>query len=175
MNQLFSRLDAFATPISLDVLLDWIQTTTISAADVERFTQFHPNRYQRNLMHGRDVYHALVLCWKAGQRSPIHDHSGSCCAVRVLRGRATETQFERAPNGMIYPTHSRILEVNETCVSEDSDIHQISNLQDRNADLVTLHIYSPPLLCMNVYSLLDPAVQQFIDPINDEFVGGSGI
>ena len=42
------------------------------------------------------------LCWRNGQRSPIHNHRGSNCGVKVLRGVATETTFARAANGMIY-------------------------------------------------------------------------
>jgi hypothetical protein len=42
------------------------------------------------------------------------------------------------------------------------------------ADLITLHVYSPPLP-MNAYSLLDARVSRFIDPINDEFLAGAGI
>src|SRR5262249_17912047 len=106
---------------------------------------------------------------------PIHDHQGSSCAVKVLRGSALETQFERAPNGMIYATGSRQLTEGHQTATQDADIHQISNLQAGSADLVTLHLYSPPLLCMNYYSPLDASVAQFVDPINAEFVGGDGI
>ena len=37
--------------------------------------------------------------------------------------------------------------------SQDSDLHQVSNLQDGNLDLVTLHVYSPPLFRMGTYSI----------------------
>lgn len=76
---------------------------------------------------------------------------------------------------MIFATDSRSLAAGETCASQDADIHQISNLQADEADLVPLHIYSPPLLAMNVYSLVEGGVSRFVDPINDEFVGGAGI
>jgi cysteine dioxygenase len=76
---------------------------------------------------------------------------------------------------MVYAVESRQLELNSICVSRDEDIHQMSNLQADDADLVTLHIYSPPLLSMNAYSLSEATVSQFVDPINEEFVGGGGI
>jgi hypothetical protein len=34
-------------------------------------------------------------------------------------------------------------------------MHQVSNLQPGTADLVTLHLYSPPLLRMGTYSITD--------------------
>ena len=51
----------------------------------------------------------------------------------------------------------------------------MSNLQPEGIDLVTLHIYSPPLYRMNMYSLVDAKVKQFFDPVNEEFFSGAGI
>jgi hypothetical protein len=50
---------------------------------------------------------------------------------------------------------SRDLSPGSVMGSEDTDIHQVSNLQLGDADLVTLHVYSPPLLWMGTYSLMD--------------------
>jgi hypothetical protein len=40
---------------------------------------------------------------------------------------------------------------------------------------VTLHIYSPPLLRMEVFSLDSPAVRAWDDPVHDPFTQGGGI
>jgi len=47
-------------------------------------------------------------------------------------------------------------------VEETSLIHQISNLQASNGSTVSVHIYVPPLIRMNVYSLEDPAVRNIL-------------
>lgn len=161
--------------IPLEILESWLESGSLVYSDVTAYLGFHRKHYQRNLMVQGANYQALVLCWRAGQRSPIHDHQGSNCAVKVLLGNAIETAFEHAPNGMIYPAASRTMPANSTSASHDDDIHQMSNLQADNADLVTLHIYSPPLLVMNTFSLFDDSVSRFHDPINTEFAGGSGI
>ena len=57
--------------------------------------------------------------------------------------------------------------------SQDSDLHQVSNLQPAGADLVTLHIYSPPLLWMGTYSLTDTTRGQ--EPMFLEFSEAAGI
>jgi cysteine dioxygenase len=75
--------------------------------------------------------------------------------VRVLRGTLTETLFELAPNGHVKATFSRDFAEGSLIGSEDSDMHQVSNLQAGNADLVTLHVYAPPLFRMGTYSLYD--------------------
>ena len=93
------------------------------------------------------------MCWRSGQRSPIHDHQGSSCAVRVLHGTLTETLFEFAPSGHVKASFSRDLLPGQVIAGEDTDLHQVSNLQAGDANLVTLHVYSPPLIYMGTYDL----------------------
>ena len=169
------ELDRYTSRIPLAALETWLATTELTLETVRPFLRFDPDHYVRNLMYAGPSYQALVLCWRSGQRSPIHDHRGSSCAVRVISGVATETTFERAANGMIYATGSRQLVAGHTCATQDADVHQISNLQPDGSDLVSLHIYSPPLFRMNMYSLEGAKVRQFFDPVNEEFVSGAGI
>jgi len=175
LKMLLSDFDAYGDAIPGHRLRDWIEACPLQLDDVHDYCRFHPERYVRNLVQAATAYHALVLCWKNGQRSPIHNHRGSRCAVKVLSGEAVETKFDVAANGMVYPTSSEWLCEGSTCYSEDADIHQVSNLQSGNADLVTLHVYSPPLLRMNMYSLHGSDVLEFFDPVNEEFVSGAGI
>jgi cysteine dioxygenase len=169
------ELDQYASRIPLAALESWLARTTVTVDTVRPFLQFSADHYVRNLMYAGPSYQALVLCWQSGQRSPIHDHRGSSCAVKIISGVATETTFARAANGMIYASGSRQLGAGESCASQDADVHQISNLQPEGADLVTLHIYSPALYRMNMYSLVDAKVTQFFDPVNEEFFSGAGI
>src|SRR5215471_14049861 len=169
------ELNRFSNRIPLAELESWLHRTEVTIDEVQRFLRFDPGHYVRNLMYAGPSYQALVLCWHSGQRSPIHDHRGSSCAVKVMAGVATETTFARAANGMIYATLSRQLAAGHTCATQDADVHQISNLQPDGNDLVSLHIYSPPLFRMNMYSLEEAKVRQFFDPVNEEFASGAGI
>ncbi len=152
---LFHYLDGLQRGAVLPELLAQVEELAIDCADVARFVRFSDRNYMRNLVRSGPWYHIWVLCWKNGQRSPIHDHCGSCCAVRVLRGTLTETLFEFAPNGHVKAVFSREFAAGSVIASEDTDLHQVSNLQAGSADLVTLHVYSPPLLRMGTYSLTD--------------------
>ena len=60
--------------------------------------------YQRNLVRAGERYHLWVLCWGNGQRSPIHDHTGSACAVRIIEGTATVTLFDRGKTATSRPS-----------------------------------------------------------------------
>ncbi len=155
LDSLLAYLDALEGPPSLLDLTARLRQLDIDCSDVAGFVRFGERNYQRNLVRAGRCYHLWVLCWKNGQRSPIHDHTGSACAVRVLRGVATATLFEMAPNGHVKAVASEDFPAGSVLGSQDRDIHQVSNLQAGDADLVTLHVYAPPLLRMGTYSIMD--------------------
>ena len=175
IDRYFAELDCFDEQLPVQTILRWLTESTWTASDLANFLVFRRDHYVRNLVHAGPQYQCLLLCWRNGQRSPIHNHRGSHCGVKVLSGMATETLFTRASNGMIVPERSRHLLANHISASSDDDIHQVSNLQSGNADLVTLHIYSPPLVRMEVFSLDTPEIRDWEAPINDSFVLGGGI
>jgi cysteine dioxygenase len=173
LKQLINSLERLQGRACLQELVSLLQTHEVACDDVADFLRFSDKGYTRNLIRSGPWFNLLALCWKNGQRSPIHDHIGSSCGVRVLRGMATETMFDFAPNGLIKATCSRELPAGSVCASQDADIHQISNLQPGTLDLVTLHIYSPPLLWMGTYSLTDRTRGQ--EPMFVEFSDAAGI
>jgi len=107
IERAFASLDRLAGPLALPDILSWFRDEPLSIDDLAAYLAFRPERYVRNRVHDGPGYQALVLCWLNGQRSPIHNHRGSRCGVKVLRGVATETRFARAPNGMVLPVESR--------------------------------------------------------------------
>jgi cysteine dioxygenase len=165
LQQLFDDLDRYEGRVPLDYLEERLKLLSINWTEVEPFVKFGEETYRRNLMRSGPAYHALVLCWRNGQRSPIHDHFGSSCGVRVLRGVCTETIFERNAAGHLYPTETHKLRAGQCCGSQDQDIHQISNIEPDGSDLVTLHVYSPPLIAMGQYSLTTPGRTEFTDAV----------
>ncbi|MFO0874507.1 MAG: cysteine dioxygenase family protein [Phycisphaerales bacterium] len=174
LHDFFADMDQHRERVPLDELVAALREVQIDMDELRPFAHFDAARYRRNLVHAGPGYQALLLCWRAGQRSPIHDHHGSSCAVRVLVGTLVETIFDRTEEGYVYATRSNTLAAGDVCGSEDSDIHQVSNLQPAGRDLMTLHIYSPPLLSMGVYSLTESTAREEVDPIF-EFAMGSGI
>ncbi len=152
---LVDYLDRLEGRAPLDELTARLAELSIDCDQLHEWMQFTPLHYARNLVAAGPWYNLLVLCWLNGQRSPIHDHVGSSCGVRVLRGTMTETQFEFSANGLVLATGSRECPAGSIIGSEDLDLHQVSNLQAGTADLVTLHVYTPPLRYMGTYSLTD--------------------
>jgi len=174
LTALLEYLDGLTARASVDTLKRLLLEVDVSVEDLADYAQFHETHYRRNLVKGGEWYHLLIICWRSGQRSPIHNHARSTCGVKVLRGIATETKFETTPSSLVKPTVSRDLQEGAVCASQDADIHQISNLQEEDSDLITLHIYSPPLLRMQTYSLTDRTVGDYVPEII-EHCFGSGI
>jgi cysteine dioxygenase len=173
LDALIEFLDRLEARAELPELVDILNDTSVSMQDVHQFLHFSPVRYTRNLVRSGEWYNLLVLCWRNGQRSPIHDHLGSSCGMRILQGEAAETTFELAPNGHVWAVETKFHALGDVLGSQDTDMHQISNLQADDADLVTLHIYSPPLLWMGTYSLTDASRGH--EPMFLEFSQSAGI
>ena len=151
---------------------DILNRLVVTAEEVQPHALFSEKRYARNLVYKNREFEIMIMCWKAGQRSSIHDHAGSLGGIRILRGELTECLFGRAANGMIKSLSSADYAIEDTRVEETSLIHQISNLQAEEGKTVSVHVYVPPLVRMNVYSLEDPAVRNILPQY---FSLGSGI
>lgn len=165
LKELFAQLDRHVDPIPVEKITALAKRLELSRGDIRRWARFGDTCYQRNLIHSGPAYQALALCWRSGQRSPIHDHRGSACVVRVVEGIATETIFDLSPSGLIFATATHHREAGSVCGSVDADIHQMGNLQDASSDLISLHIYSPPLLAMRTYFLGDCVIGECDDAV----------
>lgn len=174
LARLLEYLDNLTERAPIEELDRRLRALNITVDDVAEYVHYGEKNYRRNLVQGGAWYHLLVICWKSGQRSPIHNHAESTCGLKVLRGVATETRFEMTPSNLVKAVWSHDLHEGLITASQDADIHQISNLQATGEDLVTLHIYSPPLLRMKTYSLTDHTVGEYVPEIMAH-CHGSGI
>ncbi|MCA1818132.1 MAG: cysteine dioxygenase family protein [Acidobacteria bacterium] len=95
----------------------------------------------------------LVLCWRAGHYTSIHDHNGSYSSIRVLSGEMHETLYCYDRERGLCEDFSRHWSPGHVTVADIPDIHRIGNREDSGADLVTLHCYSPPFDVINTYQL----------------------
>ena len=155
LSQLIGELNSFDEAIELSELQSRLRRLKNDLREFLPFTRFEEGSYQRNLVGKSEHFEALLLCFEAGQRTPIHDHAGSACGVKVIQGVGTETVFEQTEDGWLFATGSTELPACGVVGSEDMDIHQLSNLQPAGKRLMTLHIYSPPLGEVGNYSITD--------------------
>lgn len=166
-------MEALTERPDLEEIVEKMKAFEISEVELAEHVQYADGHYRRNLVFENEHVQLLCLCWKSGQRSPIHDHAESICGVKVITGIASETVFEMTPCGFMKPVST--IDYGEGVVgSQDDDTHQISNLQEAAKNLVTLHCYAPPLKKMKTFSI-DSKISKVYEPVNEIYMDGSGI
>jgi cysteine dioxygenase len=151
LAKLIGYLESLTTRADLDVLAKLLSETNVTRADIGACCLFNPGGYKRNTIARTDWFELLALCWKSGHCTPIHDHAGVSCAFKVVEGTGTEIRFAKTPSGLICPVQTNEMSPGYVCAAADADIHQVANMQSPEFDLITMHIYSPPIEKMHTY------------------------
>ena len=154
---------------TLEELYSFIGRTKISPDDLKPYLGFKTGNYVRHRVMKNEHVEMLVLCWKPGQRTPIHDHNGAHGAVFVHEGILWETMFDYdTDQGLGYRSH-RELRAGGLTGSEVPDIHQLGNPDVSGRDLVTIHIYAPPLGVLKTYKLGSSSIDLYT-PADPDFL-----
>lgn len=151
-----TQAEQFAASVyrpALPEITSWLQQLPLAAADLRPYISFKAGTYARHRVFRNEQFELLVLCWRPGQRTPIHDHNGSYGVIRVCSGVLWETMFALdEQRGLVYQSAR---DWTNGCITgaDIPDIHQIGNPDVSGQDLVTLHLYAPPLGSLNIYKL----------------------
>jgi cysteine dioxygenase len=141
-----------AKEMTLPSLRRFISDLKPEKAEIERYIQFTENRYARNLVYKMPDFECLVLCWRPGQRSPIHDHGNSICTVYTVSGTLSADNYRKTPAGHIRADYSEDFKAGSVLSIQTTEIHQVSNLED-SENLISLHFYLGPLENSYLYSV----------------------
>lgn len=111
-----------------------------------------PDRYTRNLVALDERFELLVLCWNAGQETPVHAHEGQNCWMAVLEGEIDEVHYAwpgetPAPLEKSVTMRYRLGDVGH--IHDDIGLHLIRPAGD--GPCVSLHLYSLPFRACNIY------------------------
>jgi cysteine dioxygenase len=172
LDELTGTISGLQQLPTLDQIVEWFSSLAMRSRDYEHFRLFADRNYARNLVARSSFAEVLILCWRPGQRTPIHDHGGSVGVVKVLEGLMTETMFERTAEGHVRPYNTYRRGPDSVTGAGIPDIHQLLNLEPAGRDLVTLHCYAPPLSVLNTYSPRSARVRHWREQY---FSGGAGI
>jgi cysteine dioxygenase len=144
-----------AKELKLPDLRRFISGLKPERSEIEPYLHFTDERYARNLVYKCENFECLVLCWRPGQRSPIHDHANSICAVYTLGGVLSADNYRKMANGHIRADYSEDFKPGSVLSIQTTEIHQVSNLQDA-LELISLHFYLGPLENSFLYSVQQP-------------------
>jgi cysteine dioxygenase len=121
-------------------------------ADWREFALFSDQGYTRNLVSRETDFELMILCWKGGQASPIHNHEGQDCWMAVLQGEIEEVLYPW-PNGRgpLHPKGSKVFGPGKVgYIRDEIGLHLVRPAAGAPVG-VTLHLYSSPFDACNCY------------------------
>mmetsp|Transcript_48685 Transcript_48685/g.87428 ORF Transcript_48685/g.87428 Transcript_48685/m.87428 type:complete len:632 (+) Transcript_48685:16-1911(+) len=154
LRELFPPAPTIGAPINGDVvaaITETLQNVKLNPREWQQHAVFRRGRYTRSIVgYSPGQFIVLLLCWERGQQSPIHDHAGAHCFIKMLSGRLRERHFAWSPMGSVGPEAPEPGELDAGVVAKSVGfmhdalgLHQIENPSDSEV-AVSLHIYSPP-------------------------------
>ena len=138
---------------TFDDLQRWLGEVSVGAEELRPYVQFRPGTYVRTRVLKNEHAELLVLCWRPGHYTSIHDHNGSYSAIRVVSGLMHETLYDFDERAGLRLTASREWRPGRITTADIPDIHRIGNAETSGRDLITLHCYAPPFDSIRTYKL----------------------
>ena len=161
---LVAELESQSSVPTLEQIFYWLENAEVSTEELAPFRGFKEGNYWRHLVYRNEFVEMLVLCWRPGQRTPIHDHNGSHGGVRVCEGTMWETTFSYdSTKGLEYKS-AREYSTGAVTGSDVPDIHQLGNPDVSGQDMITIHIYSPPLGVLHTYKPGSATIDLYTPP-----------
>jgi len=152
-GQLVEWLQSQTTPPSIEEITARLTQVQITSTDLQPYLGFKEGNYWRHRVCRNQSVEMLVICWRPGQKTPIHDHNGSHGVVRVQEGLMWETMFTyEDAQGLRYKS-GRECPTSEVTGAAEPDIHQLGNPDVSGQDLITIHVYAPPLGVLKTYKV----------------------
>jgi cysteine dioxygenase len=158
---LVETLGAQTSVPSLEQLNEWLANSNVTSEDLRDYIGFKDGNYWRHRVCRNASVEMLVLCWRPGHQTPIHDHNGSHGAVKVHEGILWETTFHfDATEGLAYQSGQEY-GYGEVTAAAVPDIHQLGNPEVSGQELITIHIYAPPLGVLKTYKVGSPEISTY--------------
>ncbi|MEO1617715.1 MAG: cysteine dioxygenase family protein [Planctomycetota bacterium] len=156
LQRLIRAIANLSARADLSALKQCVSASELTIDDVQPFVRFDTGCYQRvTLATGGDNpgFEVLVLGWRPGQFSPIHNHRGSGCCVKILQGIGLETTYAPHGDDGSFITQSTWRETGDVFAGEDDDTHSLGNAASAEIGLVSLHVYRPRLTRMELFAI----------------------
>ena len=87
-----------------------------------------------NCIVNTEKFELILLCWEQGQITPIHDHGGEECWVKVINGEFRETIYKVNKLGELNVIKTIISQVNEVTYMKDfMGFHSLENVSKKRS------------------------------------------
>lgn len=125
-----------------------LERLDISADNLYAHKSWSKDHYKRNHIVKNDRYELILICWEAGQTTPIHDHDGENCWVYFVDGLFLETIYSMEDKMKVL-AQNKMLPGAVSYMTDSSGFHTIQNTTKGRG--MTLHLYANPILKCRVF------------------------
>jgi cysteine dioxygenase len=136
---------------SLPDICGWLAEAEFTDAEIAPYRHFNTEKYTRNKIFQNNFVELLILGWLPGQETLIHDHNGSHGVVRIIEGTITETKYRFDEAEILQKIADQNVNAGMLAGVGEPDIHKLGNAIDNVENAISIHVYAPPLLGMNIY------------------------
>ncbi len=127
-----------------------IHSVELSIDDFKKYSSWSNDCYTRNCIIDNDKFELILICWCEGHQTPIHDHGGEECWVKVIEGEFKETIYKKDEVGELISVKSSISKANEVTYMKDfMGFHRLENIANKRS--MSLHLYAKPIRNCNIF------------------------
>jgi len=128
-----------------------IDSIHIPVLEFEKYATWNTEHYTRNCITRTTNFELLLLCWQAGQETPVHCHNDQDCWFFLIDGSIIERQYKRSENGIpIITVTETMQESGSYYINDEIGLHSLHNSNKKRA--MSLHIYVNPIEECSYYS-----------------------
>ncbi|WP_226585250.1 cysteine dioxygenase [Halobacillus litoralis] len=147
VKEAFQALDTY-TPQSLK---DTFIKLNITLEELQPYLKDPDDKpYYRQMIYEDDEVEMIVMNWADIDCAP-HDHGHSTGWIQVMNGETKQTIYQAEGETLPLPLYTEFKEKGSLFFAPEGGIHKMGRKGEH--DLVTLHLYSPPIRGMRVYDL----------------------
>ncbi|WP_137789400.1 cysteine dioxygenase family protein [Bacillus sp. E(2018)] len=144
-------LDSINNNPSKEDLKTALLSLDIEHEDIKTELKISKNKpYYRKLLYQNKDVELLVMNWSQLECAP-HDHGSSQGWIKVLNGSSENTVYEINETGLPSELFTKTHKKGQMFYAPKDGVHKMK--AEEKSDLVTLHLYSPPISGMKVYDL----------------------
>ena len=126
-----------------------IRSVVIPEDAFEEFCSWSEDCYTRNCIFENEKFELILLCWEKDQKTPIHDHGGEECWVKVINGTLKETLYKEGSNGLTQLNTTISVKGTISYMIDFMGYHKLENISGHRA--MSLHLYAKPIKKCNVF------------------------
>lgn len=102
--------------------------------------------YDRKIIHKDPFCEVVMIFWKKGESSPIHEHGDCAGMFMVLDGKIRETRYKKREGKVVY-SKTMNYHAGQAAHEKKLGIHKLFSPNGA----ITIHVYSPEAQNKEIY------------------------